>query len=244
MVLKEQNGFGEIVEGVNSVSAAFNNDRVIKLVICGSYREPRLTSIIEQSKTKGISVEYVTNEEWEYSKRYKVVALCNKMNFVSEAEFSNIKGTNIVVCLNLKDPQNIGAIARSALAFDFSTLAIPKRRSSPISSAVFSSSAGAIEDLNILTYNSIFSLVKKMRSNDYWIFGVEKGIENSINIDDIPNANIAILLGNEKSGLSKELLRKLDGICSIETSNNIDSLNVSVAAGIVMEKIYNKTRLK
>ncbi len=83
-----------------------------------------------------------------------------------------------------------------------------------------------------------------MRSNDYWIFGVEKGIENSINIDDIPNANIAILLGNEKSGLSKELLRKLDGICSIETSNNIDSLNVSVAAGIVMEKIYNKTRLK
>ena len=244
MVLKEQNGFGEIVEGVNSVVAAFNNDRVIKLVIRGSYREPRITSIIEQSDTKGISVDYVTNEEWEYSERYKVVALCNKMNFVSEAEFSNIKGTNIVVCLNLKDPQNIGAIARSALAFDFSTLAIPKKRSSPISSAVFSSSAGAIEDLNILTYNSIFSLVKKMRSNDYWIFGVEKGIENSININDMPNANIAILLGNEKSGLSKELLRKLDGICSIETSNNIDSLNVSVAAGIVMEKIYNKTRLK
>ena len=244
MVLKEQNGFGEIVEGVNSVVAAFNNDRVIKLVIRGSYREPRITSIIEQSDTKGISVDYVTNEEWEYSKRYKVIALCNRMNFVSEAEFSNIKGTNIVVCLNLKDPQNIGAIARSALAFDFSTLAIPKRRSSPISSAVFSSSAGAIEALNIMTYNSIFSLVKKMRSNDYWIFGVEKGIENSINIDDIPNANIAILLGNEKSGLSKELLRKLDGICSIETSNNIDSLNVSVAAGIVMEKIYNKTRLK
>ena len=244
MVLKEQNGFGEIVEGVNSVVAAFNNDRVIKLVIRGSYREPRITSIIEESDTKGISVDYVTNEEWEYSKRYKVIALCNRMNFVSEAEFSNIKGTNIVVCLNLKDPQNIGAIARSALAFDFSTLAIPKKRSSPISSAVFASSAGAIEDLNILTYNSIFSLVKKMRSNDYWIFGVEKGIENSININDMPNANIAILLGNEKSGLSNELLRKLDGVCSIQTSNNVDSLNVSVAAGIVMEKIYNKTRLK
>ena len=149
-----------------------------------------------------------------------------------------------MVCLNLKDPQNIGAIARSALAFDFSTLAIPKRRSSPISSAVFSSSAGAIEELNILTYNSIFSLVKKMRSNDYWLFGVEKGMESSINIEQMPTSNIAILLGNEKTGLSSELQRKLDGIYSIETSNKVDSLNVSVAAGMVMEKIYNKTRLK
>ena len=51
-------------------------------------------------------------------------------------------------------------------------------------------------------------------------------------------------LGNEKTGLSNELQRKLDGIYSIETSNKVDSLNVSVAAAIVMEKIYNKTRLK
>ena len=173
-----------------------------------------------------------------------MVALCNKMSFISEAEFSRVKGSNIVVCLNLKDPQNIGAIARSALAFEFFTLAIPKKRSSPISSAVISSSAGAIEELNILTYNSIFSLVKKMRSNDYWLFGVEKGMESSINIEQMPTSNVAILLGNEKTGLSSELQRKLDGIYSIETSNKVDSLNVSVAAGIVMEKIYNKTRLK
>ena len=160
MVLKEQSGFGEIVEGVNSVVAAFKNDRVIKLVIRGSYTEPRITKIIEQLTTKGVSVDYIPNNEWEYSERHKVVALCNKMSFISEIDFSKVKGSNIVVCLNLKDPQNIGAIARSALAFEFFTLAIPKKRSSPISSAVISSSAGAIEELNILTYNSIFSLVK------------------------------------------------------------------------------------
>ena len=244
MVLKEQSGFGEIVEGVNSVVAAFKNDRVVKLVIRGSYTEPRITKIIEQLATKGVSVDYIPNNEWEYSERHKVVALCNKMSFISEIDFSKVKGSNIVVCLNLKDPQNIGAIARSALAFEFFTLAIPKKRSSPISSAVISSSAGAIEELNILTYNSIFSLVKKMRSNDYWLFGVEKGIESSINIEQMPTSNIAIFLGNEKTGLSNELQRKLDGIYSIETSNKVDSLNVSVAAAIVMEKIYNKTRLK
>ena len=83
-----------------------------------------------------------------------------------------------------------------------------------------------------------------MRSNDYWLFGVEKGMESSINIEQMPTSNVAILLGNEKTGLSSELQRKLDGIYSIETSNKVDSLNVSVAAGIVMEKIYNKTRLK
>ena len=85
------------------------------------------------------------------------------------------------------------------------------------------------------------AILVDVRRDDEYISG---HIENSININDMPNANIAILLGNEKSGLSNELLKKLDGICSIETSNNVDSLNVSVAAGIVMEKIYNKTRLK
>ena len=115
MVLKEQSGFGEIVEGVNSVIAAFNNDRVIKLLIRGSYTEPRISKIIEELATKGVSVDYVPNNEWRYSERHKVVALCNKMSFISEGEFSRVKGSNIVVCLNLKDPQNIGAIARLSL---------------------------------------------------------------------------------------------------------------------------------
>ena len=75
MVLKEQSGFGEIVEGVNSVIAAFKNDRVIKLVIRGSYTEPRITKIIEQLATKGVSVDYIPNNEWEYSERHKVCLL-------------------------------------------------------------------------------------------------------------------------------------------------------------------------
>ena len=173
-----------------------------------------------------------------------MVAICNELGFISESEFSRIKGTNIVVCLNLNDPHNIGAIARSALAFNFSTLAIPKKRSSPISSSVLASSAGAIEHLNLLSFNSIYSMIKKMRSHDYWLFGIEKEEENLLDIDNIPKSNIAIFVGNERTGLSKELLSKLDGVYSIPMNKKVESLNVSVAAGIVMEKIYNKTRLK
>ena len=237
--MTKQTGFGEIVEGINSVESALDNERVKKLLICGSYSQVRLDKIIEKCFLKDIEIKYIQKKDWKYSERYKIAAICNPKKFISESEFSLVKGTNIIVCLNLKDPNNIGAIARSALAFNFLTIAIPKKRSSPISSAVISSSAGAIENLNILTFNSVFSLLKKMQTNDYWAFGLEKLEEDSISINNIGDSNIAIFVGNEKSGLSKELIKKLDGIYSIDMSDRAESLNASVAAGIIMEKIYN-----
>ena len=78
-----------------------------------------------------------------------------------------------------------------------------------------------------------------MKTHDYWTFGLEKKKEESISINNIGDSNIAIFVGNEKSGLSKELIKKLDGIYSIDMSDRAESLNVSVAAGIIMEKIYN-----
>ena len=237
--MSKRTGFGEIVEGINSVENALDNDRLIELLVCGSPSQVRLKNVIDQCSLKGIEIKYIKSSDWEYSERYKVAAICNPKNYISESEFSLVKGTNIIVCLNLKDPNNIGAIARSALAFNFLTLAIPKKRSSPISSSVISSSAGAIENMNVLTFNSVFSLLKKMKNNDYWAFGLEKVEEDSINIENIVDSNVAIFVGNEKSGLSKELIRKLDGVYSIDTSDSVESLNVSVAAGILMEKIYN-----
>lgn len=238
--LNKQTGFGGIVEGINSVENALESGRVKQLLICGSYSQERLDKIIEKCTLKGIEINNINSKDWKYSERYKVAAICDPKKFISETEFSSVKGTNIVVCLNLKDPNNIGAIARSALAFNFLTIAIPKKRSSPISSAVISASAGAIENLNILTFNSIFSLLKKMKTHDYWTFGLEKLKEESISIDNIGDSNIAIIVGNEKSGLSNELTKKLDGVYSINMSDKVESLNASVAAGIFMEKIYNK----
>lgn len=238
--MTRQTGFGEIVEGINSVEKALDKDRVKQLLICGSYKQARLDELIEKCSLNNIEIKYINNNDWEYSNRYRVVGICSPKNYISESEFSLVKGTNIVVCLNLNDPHNIGAIARSAAAFNFLTIAIPKKRSSPISSAAISSSAGAIENLNILTFNSVFSLLKKMKANNYWTFGLEKLNGDSLSIKNFSDSNIAIFLGNEKSGLSKEVINKLDGVYSIDMSDSIESLNVSVAAGIFMEKIYNK----
>ena len=80
-----------------------------------------------------------------------------------------------------------------------------------------------------------------MKTFNYWTFGIEKLREDSVDITSIDSSRIAIFLGNEASGLSEELISKLDGVYSIDTSDRVESLNVSVAAGIVMEKIYSKT---
>ena len=80
-----------------------------------------------------------------------------------------------------------------------------------------------------------------MKTFNYWTFGIEKLREDSVDITSIDSSRIAIFLGNEESGLSEELISKLDGVYSIDTSDRVESLNVSVAAGIVMEEIYNNT---
>ena len=213
----------------------------MELLVRGTHSRQRLQKLISECKSKDIEIVYLQSNNWTYSERHSVVAICKPIKFIKESDFSLVDGTNIIVCLNLKDPNNIGAIARSAAAFDFLTIAIPKKRSSPISPAVISSSVGAIENLNVLIFNSVFSLVKKMKTFNYWTFGIEKSRDDSVDIPSIDSSRIAIFLGNEESGLSEELIKKLDGVYSIPTSDRVESLNVSVAAGIVMEKIYNKT---
>tara|TARA_B100001123_G_C15200185_1_gene983055 strand:+ start:592 stop:1329 length:738 start_codon:yes stop_codon:yes gene_type:complete len=241
ITLKEQDGFGRIVEGINAVEAALSNGRVEKVIVLETYRSTKAKNIINYCLETELTVDKVDKANWPYSERYSIAGICKPLTFVGESDFSLIDGTNIVVCLNLKDTNNIGAIARSALAFNFLTVAVPKKRSAPINSSVISSSAGAVENLNFLSFNSIFSLLKKMKKNNYWVIGLDALVSKPIDVERIKEGKIALIIGNEDKGLSSEVINKLDGIYNIRISDKMESLNASVAAGIIMEKIFNKT---
>ena len=89
-------------------------------------------------------------------------------------------------------------------------------------------------------FNSIFSLIKKIKNLDYWTIGLDMNSSNQIKDLDLKNQNIALIVGSEETGLSKEIQKKLDLIVDISMTDNMDSLNASVATAIAMHEIFIK----
>jgi 23S rRNA (guanosine2251-2'-O)-methyltransferase len=97
-----------------------------------------------------------------------------------------------------------------------------------------------MEYVNIVMYNSIFSLIKKIKNLGYWTIGLDMNSSNQIKDLDLKNQNIALIVGSEETGLSKEIQKKLDLIVDISMTNNMESLNASVATAIAMHEIFIK----
>ena len=119
-------------------------------------------------------------------------------------------------------------------------IAIPLKRSVKITERTFSIASGGLEKVEIIFYNSIFSLIKKFNSIDVWTIGLDMNGEVEIDNIDLKTQNYALFVGSEENGLSKEVQKKLDLISRINMNNDIESLNVSVSAAVAMHQLFIK----
>lgn len=235
-------GLGRVIEGINAVHAALDSGRVNELVYLNNKKNTSNQDIlINEAKNKKVKiVEIKSKSDWPYSNRHSIVALCSPFLTYKESDIKKFQESNFIVCDHLQDTNNLGAIARSAAAFNFNVLAIPQKRSVKITEKIFSISSGGLEMINILMYNSIFSLIKKFRSLDIWTIGLDMNGDIEIEEIDLKDQNVAIFLGSEESGISDEIKNKLDIVSKINMVKKFESINVSVAAGIAMHKIFIK----
>ncbi len=243
-MVKKVAGIGKVVEGINSVISAIDSGRVEKIIYLdtGNGGSSRLEKLINIANSKGLAVEKVnTKESWVYNSRHSVVALCIPKKTYNESSLEKLKLDNIVVLDHIQDINNFGAITRSAAAFDFNIVCIPKKRSVNITERTFAVSSGGLENVNIVFYNSIFSLIKKLKSLDYWTIGLEMDTEEDISNINFNDQKVALFIGSEESGLSNEIQKKLDIVSKINMNNKMESLNASVAAGIAMNHFFKKS---
>ena len=237
-------GIGKIVEGINSVNSAIDSNRAEKVIFLESDKTTshRLELLIDKAKNKGLIVEKITKKDnWIYNNRHSVIALCIPKKTYDEKTFDQLTLSNIVVLDHIQDTNNLGAITRTASAFDFNIVCIPKKRSVNISERTFAISSGGLENVNIVFYNSIFSLIKKLKALEYWTVGMEMNTkENLLNVD-LNSQKVALFIGSEENGLSMEIQNKLDLIVKINMNNTVESLNASVAAAIAMNHFFKKS---
>jgi 23S rRNA (guanosine2251-2'-O)-methyltransferase len=132
----------------------------------------------------------------------------------------------------ITDPQNLGAILRSARAFGLSGVIVPKDRSCPVTAAVFRASAGAAAHVPIVVVTNLSRAVETLQENGFWLYAATEDGETDIS-SLATAARTGIVLGSEEHGVRKLVRTKCDGSVRIPMEPGVDSLNVGVTAGIL-----------
>ena len=236
-------GVGQLVEGVNALEAALSTNRVKKVYLLESPKNTssKYKNLLETIRKKNLEIEVVKDQSrWNFHSRHNIVGICNEKKIYNETNFEQVLKSKILILDHIQDTNNFGAIVRSAAAFGFETVFIPKKRSVKITERTFTIASGGMEYIDIVLYNSIFSLLKKIKSNNYWTIGLDMSSKNKIKEINLVDQKIALVLGSEQNGISLEIQKKLDLVAQIDMSESIESLNASVAAAIAMHQIFIK----
>ena len=154
---------------------------------------------------------------------------------IADYEYKDISELNsdIVVMLDhLEDPHNFGAIIRTCEAAGIKDIIIPRDRSVKVNSTVMKTSAGCLDRVNIYEVTNLVQTINYLKKNNYWVIGTDMEGTDYKKIDY--KGKIVIIIGNEGSGISRLVKESCDFIATIPMQGEVNSLNASVAAGIII----------
>jgi len=142
---------------------------------------------------------------------------------------------------HILDPQNLGAIIRTALCVGIDGIIMPKDRSAPATPSVSKASAGALEHIRLSRVTNLVQIIERCKKDGIWVMGLDKDAGRSIYDGDM-SGSIAIVLGGEQKGLRPLVKKKCDFLVSIPQLGAVDSLNASVAAAVTMYEALRQRR--
>lgn len=234
----------KIIFGINPVMELIKgkNRNIENILITNSILKRKvIQNIIVQCKEMGIPYKIVSREYLDRitnrKKHQNIAAIIGNIEYVPYAYAFNYK--RIVFLDRITDCGNLGAILRSCAYFGWEFILLPNKESAPINEYVFKASAGGIEYLKISRIKSSLKVIQRFKTNDFVIIGADirgKQIQN-INLNGYNK--ILLIMGSEGKGIRKSLLRICDKLLYIPGNGNIDSLNVSVASGIMLYSLNN-----
>ena len=162
---------------------------------------------------------------------------------VEDYKYASLDDLNeeiIVILDHLEDPHNLGAIIRTCEAAGITNIIIPKDRSVTVNSTVVKTSAGTIDKVKIAQVTNIVNTIKTLKDKGYWVIGTDMEGTSYTEIDY--KGKIVIVIGNEGNGMSRLVKENCDFISTITMNGTVNSLNASVAAGIVIFEAIKQRR--
>lgn len=239
------------IEGKNAVLECLNAKRGIKkLFVLKSLKDNKINSIIEDLKRTGTIIKFMERDELDNiaetrshqgiiaeTEDYKYVEVFDILNYAK----SKNEDPFVVILDEIEDPHNFGAIIRSAECVGAHGIIIKNRNQAMVTATVVSASAGASEHMRIARVTNISKTIEELKNDGMWFACAD--MDGTDMTKTNLKGNIALVVGNEGSGVSRLVKEKCDFIVKIPMKGHIDSLNVSVATGILLYEINRQRSL-
>lgn len=236
------------IEGRNAVMEAFKSGKTIdKLFVLKGCQDGPVNSILREARKHDTIVSYVAKERLdqlsETGKHQGVIAYAAAYEYAEVEDILKLaeeKGEPPFIFLldNIEDPHNLGAIIRTANLAGAHGVIIPKRRAVGLTATVAKTSAGALNYTPVAKVTNLGATIEELKEKGLWFVCADMGGTTMYDLD--LKGAIGLVIGNEGEGVSRLVREKCDYIASIPMKGDIDSLNASVAAGVLAYEIVRQ----
>ena len=239
------------IEGRNAVLEAFRSGKTIdKLFIMDGCKDGPIMSILREAKKSDTIVKFVDKERLDKmsqtGRHQGVIANAAAYEYaqvedILQAARDKNEAPFVFILDGIEDPHNLGAIIRTANLSGAHGVIIPKRRAAGLTATVLKTSAGALNYTPVVKVTNIATTIEELKKEGLWFVCADMGGEIMYNLD--LKGAIGLVIGNEGEGVSRLVKEKCDFVASIPMKGNIDSLNASVAAGVMAYEIVRQRML-
>ena len=231
-----------LVMGRNvAVDLLKKNKKVRKVIIQEGFDDKNILSLIEKN-----------NLVVETKSKREIDNLCPGVNqgiildipdykYMELNDFLNTEDDFVVLLDHLEDPHNLGAIIRTCEAAGVKSIILPRDRQVQVNATVMKTSVGTLDNVNLVSVSNLVNAIERLKENGYWVVGT--ALENSVDYRTIDySGKIALVIGNEGKGISDLVAKKCDFLAKIPMYGETNSLNASVAAGIMIYEVIRNRK--
>src|SRR5271170_1621982 len=240
--------------GIHAVREALEAGSTLdRIVIAKGRQDSRIEEIVQLARERGVAVRFEDRGQLDRLANTRdhqgVVALAAARaaatleDILARANQSKGQAGLIVLLDGVEDPHNLGAVIRTALAAGAHGVVIPERRAAGLTDTVARASAGALAHLLVAKVTNLARTLEELKEAGYWLVGLdEQGDKGYTEVDF--SSPVGIVLGGEGKGLHELTRKRCDFVVSLPTTGPVKSLNVSVAAGVVLFEVLRQRRAK
>jgi len=232
--------------GFHAVEEALAAGRALdRIVIARGRHGERMEAVVQSAKARNIPVRFEDRSQLERlagtREHQGIVALAAAKPAVElEDLLAARQGQGLLVLLDgIEDPHNLGAIIRTSLAAGAHGVVIPERRAAGLSETVERASAGALAHLPVARVKNLVRAMEEIKEAGYWLVGLDERAEKRYTQVDL-KGSVGIVLGGEGEGLHELTRKRCDFLVSLPTTGPVRSLNVSVAAGVMLFEVLRQ----
>lgn len=227
-----------IVFGKNVAKEVINSKiKINKVFLTKSFDDRGILDFLEKNNIRRVIIDK-REMDLKYKGNHQGIVLdiedfkYSKLEEILDKDF-------IVILDHLEDPHNFGAIIRTCESAGVDAIIIPKNRSVEVNSTVMKVSAGALNNQTIVEVNNLTSAIEKLKKSGFWVYGTDM-TDSEVYTDIKYDSKVVLVIGAEGNGISRLVREKCDFVVNIPMFGKINSLNASVAAGIIIYEVVRQ----